>query len=383
MLDPRIYRTGLIGVALAVIVVAFSFGSQQGSLSTTLAPEAFNGGVAYSLTTRLASRYPDRRPGSPGDRALAGYVAGQLHHAGFTVSTDRFRGRTVDGSRSLETVTGVLAGLSNGTVLVMASRDALKRPAAAGLSSTGVLLELARVIAGETQNRTIVLASTSGSIGGAGAAELARSVPGPVDAVIVLGDMAGNQVHQPVVVPWSTEARVAPQLLRNTVAAALGSQASLSAGHTSLPGQFLHLALPLGVTDQAQFNSMGIPAVLLSLSGERQPAANEPVSQAEVTAVGRSVLETVDALSAGARIPPPSAYLLYDGKVIPAWAVRLLVLALIAPVLMTAVDGLARARRRHHSVSRPVASVLTAAAPFLAMALLAMVLRVLGAIDAA
>lgn len=383
MLDPRIYRMGLIGVALAVIVVAFSFGSQQGALTTNLAPDAFNGSDAYGLMTTLAARYPDRRPGSPGDQALGGYVAGQLRQDGFDVSTHRFSGSTVDGNRPLETVTGVLAGLSNGTVVVVASRDALTRPATAGLSSTAVLLELGHVLADETQNRTIVLASTSGSIGGSGAAELARTVPGPVDAVLALGDLAGTRIHQPVVVPWGTEARLAPQLLRNTVATALSAQTSLSAGQTSLPGQFLHLALPLGVTDQAQFNSLGIPSVLLSLSSERPPAAHEPTSAAQITAVGRSVLEAVDALSTGAQVPPPSAYLLWSGKVVPAWAVRLLVLALIAPVLMTAIDGLARARRRRHSVAGALGSLLSATAPFLLVAVLALVLRGVGALDTA
>ena len=33
MLDPRIYRTGLVVVALAVVVLAFSFMDQQGGLS--------------------------------------------------------------------------------------------------------------------------------------------------------------------------------------------------------------------------------------------------------------------------------------------------------------------------------------------------------------
>ena len=66
VLDPRIYRTGLVAVALAVIVLAFSLENQPGPLTTTLAPEAFNGGHAYATMTRLAKQYPNRRPGTPG-----------------------------------------------------------------------------------------------------------------------------------------------------------------------------------------------------------------------------------------------------------------------------------------------------------------------------
>ena len=61
MLDPRIYRTGLIPIVLAVIVLAFSLGDQQGPLSTTLAPQAFNGASTYATLSSLAHRYPQRR----------------------------------------------------------------------------------------------------------------------------------------------------------------------------------------------------------------------------------------------------------------------------------------------------------------------------------
>jgi hypothetical protein len=383
MLDPRIYRTGLVVVALAAIVLAFSLNNQQGPLGTTLAPEAFNGQNAYATMTKLAAQHPDRRPGSRGDRAVGEYVAQQLRADGFAVSTAGFAGRTVDGTRRLQTVTGTLAGSSPASIVVLAHRDALRRPGTAELSGTGVLLELARDLSGETQNHTIVLASTSGSLGGAGAAELARSLPGPVDAVLVLGDLAGNEVHQPVVVPWSNSTLVAPSMLRNTVSAALGAQTGLPAGGNSLGGQFLHLALPMAISEQAPFDVRGVPSVLLSLSGQQPPRADEPTSVNRITALGRTVLQTVSALSGGALASPPSAYLLWSGKVVPAWAVRLLVLALILPVLGATIDGLARARRRGHSIGPWLVWVLSAAVPFALAALTVLVLHLLGVIDGA
>jgi Peptidase family M28 len=386
MLDPRIYRTGLMVVVVTVIVVAFSLGNQASPLSTTLVPDAFNGEAAYTTMQSLARQYPDRPPGSDADGKIADFVAATLSHTGLAVQRSTFRAQTVDGPRTIENVIGTLAGTSPGTIVIVAHRDTA-RPSAAGspadLSGTAVLLQLASVLSNQTQQRSIVLASTSGHVGAAGATQLARSLPGPVDAVIVLGDLAGLEARSPSVVPWSDSQLVAPALLRNTLAAAISQQAGVSPQDESLGGQFLHLAFPLASTEQSPFVGRGQAAVLVSGSGARLPAADEPTSPARINGFGRAILESVSALEAGPTAPQPTSYLRWSGKLIPAWAVRLLVLALIAPVLCATVDGLARARRRGHGVARWVLWVLSACLPFV-LAILAIVgLRAVGAIDAA
>jgi hypothetical protein len=383
MLDPRIYRTGLIVVAVALIVVAFSLDSQAGSLNATLTPDAFNGGTAYATMASLAKQYPDRRPGSEADTSIANYVQQSFKQAGLQIQRTAFNAQTVDGPREIETVTGTLAGLTPGSIVIVAHRDSTHTGAVADMSGTAVLLELAQLLSSQTQQRSVVLASTSASIGAAGAAELARTLPQPVDAVIVLGDMAGTDVRTPIVVPWSDSTLVAPPLLRNTVAQALQQQTGLAAGDESLGGQFLHLAFPLAASEQRPFAASGEPAVLLSASGSRVPAAEEKTAQGQISGFGRAVLQTVSALEAGGPVPAPSSYLRWQGKLIPEWAVRLLVLALIAPVLVATVDGVARARRRGHRVGRWVLWVLSACIPF-ALAVLAVVgLRLVGLINIA
>lgn len=376
MLVPRIYRAGLVLVGLAVVVLAFSLVNQQKPLSATLAPDAFNGGDAYSTINRLAATYPYRQPGSDGDDALASEVASSFRRNGLAVSTDTFKARTAVGTRTLETVTGTLQGTSSGSIVLVAHRDSLGSPATADLSGTATLMELAQVLSGETQHRSVVLVSTSGSVGAAGSVRLARTLAGPVDAVIVLGDLAGSQVRYPIVVPWSNAQLVAPPRLRKTVAGALWSQAALHPGGTSLAGQFAHLAFPLTVGEQGPFGVYGYPAVLLSVSGERGPAADETVQDpTRITALGRTVLSTVNALEAGTTVPAPSAYLLFSGLIVPEWAVRLLILALIIPVLIATVDGIARVHRRGHSVARWTIWVLAGALPFVLAVLLVDALR--------
>lgn len=384
MLDPRIYRTSLMVVALAVIVVAFSLGNQASPLTATLTPDAFNGAAAYTTMGSLAAQYPDRRPGSDADGTVATYIQQSFQADGLQVQRTAFNAQTVDGPREIETVTGTLAGLTPGAIVIVAHRDSIHMGAVADLSGTAVLLELARVLSAQTQQRSIVLASTSASIGAAGAAQLARSLPHPVDAVVVLGDMAGTDVRTPIVVPWSDSTLVAPAVLRNTATQAVEQQTGLAVGDESIGGQFLHLAFPLAASEQRPFAASGEPAVLVSASGSRVPAAEEKTSQGQIGGFGRAVLQTVSALeTGGTTVPAPSSYLRWQGKLIPEWAVRLLVLALIAPVLVATVDGLARARRRGHRVAHWTLWVLSACIPF-ALAVLAVVaMRLVGLINIA
>lgn len=380
MLDPRIYRMGLVPVVFAVIVLAFSLGDQQGALPTNLAPDAYAGGNAWHTMNTLAQAYPRRRPGSYGDGKVADYVAHRLAGDRLAVSRDFFRAQTVDGPRTLENVVGVLAGIGRGTIVIVSHRDALSAPARAELSGTAVMLELARVLAGETQQHTIVLASISGAVGAEGAARLSRQLPQPVDAVLVLGDLAGTQVHRPAISPWSDGQDLAPPALRNTVAAALSGEAGLQAGGNGLGGQIAHLAFPMSSSEQAPFNASSEPAVLLSLFGEGAPPANEPVSFNQIAATGRAVLRALNALDGAPPVPAPSSYLIWSGKIVPAWAVSVLVLALIVPVLAATVDGAARARRRGHPILSWIAWVLSGALPFLLAALLVAFAHLVGLI---
>ena len=384
MLDPRIYRAGLIVAALALVVLAFSLKDQQTALNPTLAPEAFNGQNVASTMSTIANSDPSRRPGSAGDDSLATPVQSAFNRYKFSTSVDTFHGRTVDGTVPLENIVGVRPGMQSGSIVIVASRDALGSPAMASASGTATLMELARNLEGETLHRTVVLASTSGTQGTAGAIRLAATLAGPIDGVIVLGDLASARVQQPIVLPWSTRQAVAPTGLRNTVASSLQAQTSLANSFTGLGGQFAHLAFPFTLGQQAPFGTQGIPAVEISLSGEQGSAAGAPVTTAkELTAAGRAVLQTISALDSGPTLAAPSAYVLLGGKVVPGWAISLFVLALLIPVMMTTVDGVARARRRGHVIWRSLVVVLAAAVPFVLGVGLVLLARVIGLIDTA
>ncbi len=387
VLDPRIYRAGFLPILFALVLVGFSLREPPRPLTASLAPDAFDGAAAFRQLDALASEAPLRRPGSAGDLLVAQRVQETLRASGFRVSTQRFDAQTADGARGLETVVGERAGFSGRRIVVLAHRDALGRGARAELSGTAALLELARVLGGRTLGRTLVLASTSGGTAGlAGAERLARRLGGsdaPVDAVLVLGDLAGTRTDRPLVVPWSSTTAIAPLELRRTVESALMAEARLRAGSIRPGVQLARLAFPLTLGEQGPFDARGTGAVLLSASGERAPAADEPVSAERLTAFGRAALHSVSALDAGGDLPGSGSYVVLRRKLLPTWAVRLLAIALMLPVLLAAVDAFARVRRRRERVGMWLRWVALGALPFLLAGLLAVGLFRTGLVDAA
>lgn len=388
MLDPRIYRAGFLPILFALVLAGFSLREPPRPLTTSLAPDAFDGAAAFGQLDALATQAPRRRPGSAGDRLVAQRVATTLRANGFRVGVRSFTAETVDGSRRMETVVGERAGFSNRRILVVAHRDALERGARAELSGTAALLELARVLGGRTLGRTLVLASTSGGTAGLASAErLAQEYGGdgatPVDAVLVLGDLAGTRTSRPFVVPWSSSTAIAPLALRRTVEAAVTQETGLRPGGVTPAVQLARLAFPLTLGEQGPFNANGLGAVLLSAGGERAPAASAPVSATQLTAFGRAALRSVTALDGGAVLPGSGAYAVLEQKLLPAWPVRLLALALALPVLLAAIDAFARVRRRRQRVGMWLRWVGLTAVPFLLAALVAIGLFRTGLVGAA
>lgn len=380
MLDPRIYRAALIPALVALVIAAFSIESPPRALTAGLPPDSFSAARSFSDLRELAAAYPSREPGGRGDRALARRLVAELHRDDFRVGIRQFRADTARGSRELEDVVGRRVGLSSRQIVVVAHRDALSRPGTAELSGTAALLELARVFQGRTLHKTLVLVSTSGGSGGAaGAAEAARHLTGPVDAVLVLGDLAGRRVRRPVVVPWSNGDQIAPTALRATVDAAVQLETGLRPGASGLIAQFSRLGFPLTVGEQGEIGAQGLPAVLLSVSGDRGPGDAAGVELPRLGAFGRAALRSITALDARVAPPPaPRAELSAAHNLLPGWAVRLVVGTLILPGLLAAIDGFARVRRRHQPVGRWIVWVLAGGLPLAGAFAFAWLLALIG-----
>jgi hypothetical protein len=407
MLNWRLYRATFVPFLVALAVAAFSLGARPQPLTSTLAPDAFNGALAFAELKSLAAEFPDRRPGSAGDQRLAARVAQTLEglggagHGGFQVRTRRLQAQTIDGEKTLETVIAQRPGSSGGRpVVIMAHRDAAARGSEAELSGTAALLELARVFGSRETQRTIVLVSTSGGSGGSGgAADFAasdRGSPGvsglKADAAIVLGDVAGVSQRKPFVVPYSDGFGSAPEQLQRTVAGAITQELGSDAGAPGAIAQLAHLVFPFAVGEQGALNASGLPAVLVQVSGEGGPPTSSPrekVSEERMEGLGRAVLNAVDALDVAPDISSaPQAGVLVTPKVIPQWALRLLIGALLLGPLILCADGYARLRRRRgrageKSLRRGLGWVLSCALPFFVAAVFARLLGWLGVLQGA
>ena len=380
MLNLRVYKAGLVPALIALIVAAFSLQDPPRGLTTALPPDAFNGARAFTLLKEMAATDPDRRPGGAGDGHLAARVREVFARRSYLVDVDSFAAKTVDGERTLQTVVGRRVGVSSHQIVVLAHRDALAQPATAQLSGTAALLEIARVFEGRRQRRTITLVSTSGGSGGnAGALEFARATGGPIDAVIVVGDIAGEIKRRPYVVPWSDGLGIAPISLRRTVEAAVRLETGSDPGDVRGLSQLARLALPATAAEQGVVLGESVPAVLLQVSGEQGPGSQSAVSQERLTGFGRALLRTLTALDVAPTLAgEPQASVLVRSKVLPLWAIKLIVGALLFPALLAIIDGCARVARRRLGLGRWLVWALATALPFVLAAVFAWLLEVAG-----
>lgn len=384
MLDSRLYRAAFVPLFFVLLIVAFSLTVRPRPIGTTLSPDTFSGERAFRQLDDLAERFPDRRPGSAGDRALAAAIATELRRTvPGTVEETRFQGRTIDGKRNLVNVTATRPGAPGPAVVVVAHRDAAGTGARAELSGTAALLELARVAGAGRLQRTITFISTTGGSGGfAGAVKAARELDGPVDAVIVLGPIAAVGRYRPMVVGTSNGLGQAPLQLQRTIQLAVERQAGVAPGSPRAFIQGLRMAAPMTLGEQGPFLRAGLPAVLVSPIGERSPGAAAAVSTGRLDGFGRAVLGALYALDNGPDISgeKPTEGLVLRGKVVPAWAMRLLVLALLLPPLAVSIDAAARLRRRREPLTPWVVWALSPAVPIIAVCVTAILLSVTGLI---
>ena len=355
-INSRLYRGTWLLVGLPLLILAFSV-ARPPALSAPNLPPAFDAGVAASLASDLASRYPDRTTGTAGAKGAAAWFRQELAPYGFAVRADRFTATVHGRKTNLVNLVAAKPGLDpRHEIVVMAHRDGTGVNDNA--SGTAALIELARSYAPTAGAQRIklpyslVFLSTDGATEGArGAAHFAADTGtrDNVIAVVNLDSIAGAGRPR-IVFGGDTAQSPAPGLVE-TARAALAKESGGDPSRPSGPQQLFDLAFPFSPYEQAPFVSHGIPAVTMTTAGARPPAARrgpDDLHVGHLASIGLAAQDAIDAMEQGVSLAQgPASYVFLGRRLIRGWAIEIVLVAMLLPFLAAAVDLFARCRRRH------------------------------------
>jgi Peptidase family M28 len=355
------YRGTWLLVGLPMLVAAFSVARPQ-ALDPAPIPPTFDANAAASLTRDLARLHPDRHPGSQGALGAASWVSDRLGAYGFQTETRPFE-TTIPGRGRvrLDNVVATAIGRSTDTIVVMAHRDdaGLGHGANDNASGTAVLIEIARGYARATGSaageavrpaHTIVfLSSDGGAFGSLGAAQFAASPDSRVVAVVNVDAVAGRG---PPRIEFSGDLpRLPSPVLVQTASDRILEQTGRAPARPGALSQLVDLGFPFSLGGQAPFVSRGIPAITLTTVGDRPPLAfrdtQTSIDVSRLDELGRSAQALVSSLDEGLELTPGTESYVYLGsRIVPGWAIELVLISALLPFLAVTVDLFARCRRR-------------------------------------
>jgi hypothetical protein len=359
--NAQLYRGTWLIVGLPLLALLFSVARPAPLPGPTL-PPSFDRADAIDMAAELAHDYPDRSPGSPGSIGAVRWFEDQLRPYGLTTREDPFtatipgRGRV----RLVNLVTTVI-GKSPQTIVVLAHRDdsGLGGGANDNASGTAALVELARlygntIVTGPRVRpaHTIVFLSTDGgAFGGLGAAHFVRTWPfrDQIVAVVSLDSIAGS--GPPRIQITGDAARSPAAALVATAAARIAGEAHAAPARPSVPRQLIDLGFPFSLYEQAPFVARGIPAVTLTTAADRPPASFSDrvagLHAGSLATLGRSAQDLLASLDQGVEFAQgTTSYVFLGSRIVPGWAIQVVLVAMLLPFAAAAVDLFARGRRR-------------------------------------
>jgi peptidase M28-like protein len=360
--NGRLYRGTWLLVGLPLLVAAFSV-QRPTALPAPQLPPTFDGTAAAGLSDELSHRYPDRSPGSSGALGASRWLIEKMRLYGYKGEVDGFDATIPGLGRRLLRNVAFKAGPPDGdAIVVMAHRDdtGLGPGANDNASGTAALIELARAYANPPsspvqgalpQHRLIFLSTDGGAFGGLGAAHFATHSPDRerIVAVINLDSIAGR--GPPRLEIAGDQARSPAAALVETAAARIAEQSGSPPGRTSALGQLTDLGFPFSLYEQAPFVGRGFPAVTLTTGGDRPPTSfgdtPERLSRKRLMEIGRAAQGLLASLDEGLELARGTRSYVYLGqRIVRGWAVQLVLIAMLLPYAVTAVDLFARCRRR-------------------------------------
>lgn len=389
MLNLRLYRTAWLVAGVALVVALLTLQTPDAGPEPLL-PSTLSGQQTYEIANQLESVAPERPAGSAADLQAARFVQGQLAQVPGAAAPGsnksrvqvqdfqaRRDGEPVDLQNVYLVVPGVQDGNVPGGVVVVAPRDT-PDGVDAGATSTAVMLRLAQASGTTRHQRPHLFVSTDGStVGNAGLRYfLQRFRAFPLSAVIVLdapGEANGDRIDV-----WTAGRTDRQSLGLGNIAARsverVGGRASWAPG---LTGQLMRLAVPQTFGDQGAAIAAGLPAVTLSARSESPLRRGRQATPERLELAANAANDLLGALDVAPSVPAASGSLRFAGKFLRPTMVRLALLLVMLPVLVMALDIVARQRRARVPLADGLRATLLRAVPLLA-ALLAAHLLSLG-----
>jgi peptidase M28-like protein len=360
----RLYRGTWLIVGIPLLIAAFSvrkvepLPAPQPSL-----PAAFDRAGAVELASQLAATYPDRIPGSAGAAGAVQWFSQQLAPYGLKVFDDRFRALVPGhGEQTLVNQLVTIPGKLPNEIVLMAHRDDTGGGPGANDNGSGIatLIQLARSYGAPVDapgaralspvHTLVFVATDGGSFGALGAQHFAQTHRGDVLAAMNLDALAGSG-HARLVLA-GTQPRLASPGIVETASQLVLDQTGSRPQRPSGFAQLIDLAFPYTLHEQGPLLAHGMPALTLTSGGERPPApyADRPsrLDALRLGELGGAAQQLLRWLDSGVELAPGTASYVYFGpRVLPGWAIELVLIAALAPFLLAAVDLFARCRRRH------------------------------------
>ena len=366
-INGRSVRGTLLLVALPLLLAAFTV-ARPPALPAPALPPLFDADSAAELAGQLARDHPDRVPGSAGAARAADWFGQQLKLYGFTARTDSWREEIPGlGEVQLRNVSAVVSGRSPDTIVVMANRDTDgDGPGASdNASGTAALIELARVYAAPDTStgrarpeHTIVLVSTdAGSWGALGSLRFATTSPYRDRLLAVVSLRALASTAEPrLAIAGDAPLSPAAELVR-TAAVRVLEQTGDEPARASALRQLAQLGFPVALGEQAPFVARGVPALTLGTAPPTSTSGFDDTADVlgdervltRYGQLGRAAESLVVSLDGGLELGGSGgrSYLYLGARIVRGWTVQLVLISLLVPFLVGAVDLFARLRRRH------------------------------------
>jgi hypothetical protein len=361
--STQLYRGAFLLCSVPLLLAAFTV-TKPGVLQKPLLPPAFDARATLALTRELSTEFPDRSPGSAGAIGAARWFSEQLGPYGLPTTTDSWR-QALPGGRvvQLQNLTAVAESqpLGASVIVVMAHRDDTGAGPGANDNATGTaaLIELARAYARplteaqaavQSAHTLVFLSTDGGAYGGLGAARFVErsAYRDRIVAVVNLEALAGSGPPRLELAGDRPQSPAAT--LVSTATARILDQTGSRPRHPGFFGQLVDLGFPFTLYEQGPFLARGVSAITLTTGGNRPPPAFGDtagrLAGAKLVTMGRAAQELLGSLNQGLEVAQRTTNDVWVGdRRIRGWTIELVLIALLLPFIVAAVDLFALGRR--------------------------------------